>query len=160
VSALIGRPHADLRVTSDRNPRGSFRVSLKNRGRGAPIRGVLISLGYLDARGIVNAGDGMSWPQEIYPPLGISFELYVGEGQRPHSDEGRYRSLSLDRRRDLICEISWQRPLIPWTRVRRVIVWKDDAGRAHLGGEPEKLTPLRGRAARKAVKETQFAPGW
>ncbi len=69
--------------------------------------------------------DGASWLEgaptvhhvEVQPPLGV------------------------------LCEISWQRPLLPWTRARRVIRWSREDRAA--GGGPVRLV---GRRARRELE--------
>ncbi len=144
ASSWLSRPR--LTISAHAISPDSAVINILHSAGSSPARNIFVGWGMLDFGGRAVSGDGPNpWvsvlmPGEyrmvsIYDPTHFSF------GGDPDDHEMRQ---GIPREFGFIADLSWQRPMLPWLRIRRVVVWTVEA-RA-VGSSP---IVLAGRTAKK-----------
>lgn len=151
LAAALTRPH--LRIYHRIYPDGSaISVTLAHVKGGRPARNCHFGWGALNEADIATSGDeagarpetadllpGGSLRVEAFDPTEVHFATVPSDGTW---------LLELPRPGGVALDFSWERPMAPWARINRAVIWTAQ-NRAN-GTEP---AILRGRAARKALLE-------
>lgn len=130
-------------------------VSVQHTKGSSPARNLYLGLGFLDDHGIARAGDGlMPWASALLAGDSRLLVLYDPEdmtfGNEPNDQEMRF---PLGPTSGVIVDISWQRPILPWLRTRRVLLWpRVDRAAGRLPAL------LKGRAAERAYRFAMPSP--
>ncbi|GAA4063675.1 hypothetical protein GCM10022282_26450 [Agromyces indicus] len=142
MSSWLTRPRVS--VTATARGADSAQVYVTHVGGSRPARNLYYGIGILDDVGAARSGDLSSpWHLELVPGASYYFEIFDPENVVFAGPKGeRETRIPLKRPSGLVLDVSWQRPLLPWLRTRRVIVWSvSDRG---SGRHPR---VLRGRKA-------------
>jgi hypothetical protein len=144
LSTWLSRPRVEI-TTHCSGPTDSY-VTLTHRAGSSPLRNLHYGMGVLNEDGIAMAGGdgpltptllaGESWYFRLYDP-----DILTIQGD-PRPKETR---ISAKQPWGVILDLSWQRPLLPWSRTRRVVAWSQSDREA---GRPPVV--LKGRAAARA----------
>ena len=153
VAIWLSRPRVAVDVQVDNQ--NSASISVRHRKGTAPIRSLHYALIGLNEAGESRYGDGMGlWAPEIVEGSWALLSLYdPAEVQW----SGELRDFEL--RRDVTGEygvlvgLSWQRPLLPWLRAYRTVIWPLTVRRE---GGPMQV--ISGRAAKRAFERASKSP--
>jgi hypothetical protein len=117
-------------------------------------RNISIGIEFLEADGKARSGDGRIGGDNRELMLGSSIWIQVHDRSvtmSPTVSTSELR-IELDKPRGFLLTVTWQRPLLPWMRARRIFRWTQ-AERA-AGTKPVLLAGLAARRAVKAARES------
>lgn len=153
LTTWLTRPHVEVTANSwDENSANVYLVHAKG---SSPARNLYFGWGALDENGIARSGDG-GYPWVPTLISGDSRFISVFDPDQVHHQgepSDHEMRLPINKPFGIIMDLSWQRPMLPWLRTRRVVLWTQ-ADRA--AGKPP--TVLKGRAAERAYRVAMTPP--
>ena len=153
VSTIVTRPRMTVSVYGVSTT--SANVTLMYSAGSSPARNVSMGDGALNGNGVAVSGDTTMWRRDVMLPGDwLSAIIYDPEqthfGSEPRTNEERF---GVPQPLGAIADFSWQHPLVPWLRVRWVILWSQAARAA--GTAP---VLLKGRRAASAYRKAMTPP--
>ena len=153
ITSLLTRPRVVVSATSD-DPLAAFIAIQHDRGQ-RPARNIFRGEGVLDENDIAQSGEGAGpWLPVLNP--GDYRNIHVFDpaqyffGGEPNERETR---MPISLPYGLILDISWDHPVLPFLRTRRVVLWTSSE---RFAAKPP--TVLRGRAANRAFRIAMQTP--
>ena len=158
MSTWLSRPRITVSATA--NDANSAFVWLSHAKGSSPARNLYLGFGVLDDHNVAQSGEGSgpwygillageSRTIEIFDPMQ---SFHVTSDGKPASASSTQTWFQVSKPDGVILDLSWQRPMLSWLRVRRVAIWTKQS-RAN-GKSPVILTGWR---ASKAYS-TAFKP--
>lgn len=128
LATWLSRPRLTFTVDGTGD---SARISFRHARGSSPARNLDVEFAILRPDGVASSGDGgrqwTGWPPNFYPGEFRFITVYDPRsshmGSEPLPQEKR---IVLGRPTGFICVISWQRPMLPWLRTRRVVMWTEE----------------------------------
>lgn len=152
LSTWLSRPRVEVTAYST-GPTDAY-VNLTHVKGSSPLRNLYYGMGILNADGVAMAGGDGPLTPTLLAGEGWYFRLYDPEVLTIQGDpQPKETRITTKRPWGVILDLSWQRPLLPWLRTRRVVVWSQEDREAGMAP-----VVLKGRAAQAAYSKAMTPP--